>query len=243
MTERSPAKPPRIPEPGEFRTRADDRRHLDDAVQSAMRPLVRRSRKAGWVTPLTYNVTISHSHRFVWYRVAKVATRTIRHHFLTNGVRLDVNHAMRVRYPWASFEDYYTFAFVRDPLERFVSAWRDKVVADNYFDFDDATLQRMQSVEEFARWAADQDLAALPSTDHHIALQSRLIDLNRVDFVGRLEDFDAGFAEVCSRIGTVVAPATPRNQTAPPGQRSDVSDEVRDLVRRMYQRDYQIFGY
>ena len=64
----------------------------------------------------SYNLTVSHSHRFVWYRVAKVATRTIRHHCETHGVSLDVDHAMRVRYPLASFADYFTFAFVRYPL-------------------------------------------------------------------------------------------------------------------------------
>ena len=89
-----------------------------------------------WLSPLAYNLTISHSHRFVWYRVAKVATRTIRHHCETHGVSLDVDHAMRVRYPLATYADYFTFAFVRDPLDRFVSAWQDKVVDHNYYDFD-----------------------------------------------------------------------------------------------------------
>ena len=50
----------------------------------------------------------------------------------------------------ASFADYFTFAFVRDPLDRFVSAWHDKVVDNNYYDFDPATHERMQVVEEFA---------------------------------------------------------------------------------------------
>ena len=70
--------------------------------------------------------------------MAKVATRTIRHHCETHGVSLDVDHAMRVRYPLATYADYFTFAFVRDPLDRFVSAWHDKVVDHNYYDFDAA---------------------------------------------------------------------------------------------------------
>ncbi len=64
----------------------------------------------------------------MWFRVAKVGTRTILGHFDRHDVALDVNHAMRLRYPVELFEDYFKFAFVRHPLGRFVSAWRNKVV-------------------------------------------------------------------------------------------------------------------
>lgn len=231
------------PAPELFRTREANRRRLTQAGQAEIDRLTAAGERSAWLSPLAYNLTISHGHRFVWYRVAKVATRTIRHHCETHGVVLDVDHAMRVRYPLASFEDYFTFAFVRDPLDRFVSAWQDKVVDHNYYDFDPATHERMQAVEEFARWTAGQDLLAAPGTDQHLTLQSRMIDLNRVDFVGRLEGFDRDFAEVCERIGAPAVATAPKNQTAPGGRDRPVSDELRELVARMYRRDYQVFGY
>jgi hypothetical protein len=88
-----------------------------------------------------------------------------------------------------------------------------------------------------------QDLSAVPGTDQHLTLQSRMIDLNRVDFVGRLETFDRDFAEVCERVGAPAVPTAPKNQTAPGGRSREVSDELRELVARMYRRDYQVFGY
>jgi hypothetical protein len=226
-----------------FRTRSDDRFKLTVEAQAALKQRAETGAADGWVSPLGYNLTISHGHRLVWYRVAKVATRTIRHHFTEHGVEMDVDHAMRVRYPTALFADYFKFAFVRDPLDRFISAWQDKVVNMNYFRFDDATHARMQRVEEFARWTADQNLGAVPGTDQHLALQSRLVDLNQVDFVGRLETFDRDFAEVCQRVGAPAVPARPRNQTGAGQRREQVSDDLRYLVATMYQRDYQIFGY
>ena len=229
--------------PEVFRTRSGNRRKLTPEGQDVLSRLEAAGEESGWLSPLAYNLTISHSHRFVWFRVAKVATRTIRHHFETNAVVLDVDHAMRVRYPLAVFADYLTFAFVRDPLDRFVSAWHDKVVNANYYAFDEPTHQRMQRVEEFALWTATHDLAALPGTDQHLTLQSRMIDLNRVDFVGRLETFDRDFAEVCERVGAPAVPTAPQNQTAPAGRDRQVSDELRDLVAGMYRRDYQVFGY
>ncbi|WP_110183058.1 sulfotransferase family protein [Nocardioides solisilvae] len=229
--------------PEGFRTREGDRFKLTVEAQETLGLLAEQASAGGWVSPLGYNLTVSHSHRFVWYRVAKVATRTIRHHFASHGVSLDADHAMRVRYPTAAFSDYLKFAFVRDPLERFVSAWQDKVVNMNYFKFDETTHARMQVVEEFARWTAEHDLGRVPGTDQHLALQSRLIDLSSVDFVGRLESFDRDFAEVCDRVGAPAVPTRPQNQTAPGGRRDDVSDELRELVAGMYRRDYQIFGY
>jgi hypothetical protein len=234
---------PDAPSPELFRTRPGNRRRLTPDAQAEVDRLAAAGEASAWLSPLAYNLTISHSHRFVWYRVAKVATRTIRHHCETHGVSMDVDHAMRIRYPWASFGDYFTFAFVRDPLDRFVSAWHDKVVDNNYYDFDPATHERMQAVEEFARWTAAQDLAAVPGTDQHLTLQSRMIDLNRVDFVGRLETFDRDFAEVCERIGAPAVPSAPKNQTAPGGRDRQVSDELRELVASMYRRDYQVLGY
>lgn len=231
------------PSPEVFRTRPGNRRRLTPEGQAELDRLSLAAEASAWLSPMAYNLTVSHSHRFVWYRVAKVATRTIRHHCETHGVTLDVDHAMRVRYPLATYADYFTFAFVRDPLDRFVSAWRDKVVGANYYDFGDDTHARMQTVEEFARWTAAQDLSAVPGTDQHLTLQSRMIDLNRVDFVGRLETFDRDFAEVCERIGAPAVPTAPQNQTAPGGQDRQVSDELRELVATMYRRDYQLFGY
>ena len=232
-----------VPAPEVFRTRPGNRRRLTPDGQEQLERLTQAGEASGWLSPLAYNLTISHSHRFVWYRVAKVATRTIRHHCETHGVSLDVDHAMRVRYPLASFADYTTFAFVRDPLDRFVSAWQDKVVNTNYYRFDDITLERMQTIETFARWTEGHDLAAVPGTDQHLTLQSRMIDLNRVDFVGRLERFAEDFAEVCRRTGMPEEPSTPQNQTAPGGRDREVSDDLRELVARMYRRDYQVFGY
>ncbi len=44
-------------------------------------------------------------------------------------------------------------------------------------------------------------------------------------------------------MGAPAVPTAPQNQTAPGGRDRQVSDELRDLVARMYRRDYQVFGY
>lgn len=226
-----------------FQTEADRVRPTAETRQ-ALRQLARRSARSGRLSPLGYNLTISHQRRFVWFRVAKVGTRTILGHFARYDVPLDVNHAMRMRYPTELFEDYFKFAFVRHPLGRFVSAWRNKVVNNNYFGFDEATLQRMRQIETFADWTAQQDLSDLGNADHHLALQSRLIDLTQVDYLGRLETFDEDFAAICKRIDVPASQADPRNQSRPvDGEQPQISADLEGMVAQIYRRDFQIFGY
>ncbi|MGA8846305.1 MAG: sulfotransferase family protein [Nocardioides sp.] len=235
-------------EPGDFdptvlRTTDEQRTRLVPEARTALRRLNRHSRQSGRVSPRRYNLTISHAHRFLWFRVAKVGTRTMLSHFERTGVELDVEHAMRIRYPVAAFDDYYKFAFVRHPLDRFVSAWRDKVVGFNYFGFEPDELQRMQQIEAFAQWVAAQDLEDPALIDQHLVLQSRAVDLTQVDHLGRLESFAEDFAVVCRRLGLPEPVAEDRrNQTAHLG-RPEVSDEVREQVADLYRLDFQVLGY
>jgi hypothetical protein len=224
-----------------FRTRPDNRYRLTPESRQALRQLSRPSARSGELSPLGYSLTISHQHRFMWFRVAKVASRSILGYFAEHDVPLDVNHAQNMRYPTALFGDYLKFAFVRHPLPRFVSAWQDKVVNNNYFGFDDDALARMRDhVEAFAEWTATQDLDDLRAGDVHLALQTRMIDLTQIDVLGRLETFDRDFAAVCDRLGLPVAPVSPRNQTSAP---ATYSDELRAAVSELYRRDFQVFGY
>ena len=224
-----------------FRTKPDSRYRLTQESRQALRQLSRPSARSGELSPLGYNLTISHAHRFMWFRVAKVATRSILGYFTEHDVPLDVEHAHDMRYPTALFGDYLKFAFVRHPLPRFVSAWQDKVVNNNYFSFDDDTLPRMRgSVEAFAAWAATQPLDDLQAGDPHLALQTRLIDLTQIDVLGRLETFDADFAAICERLGLPALEVRPRNTTGAP---ATYSEELREAVAEMYRLDFQVFGY
>jgi hypothetical protein len=101
----------------------------------------------------------------------------------------------------------------------------------------------MRTIENFAAWVAEKDLRAR-STNRHLKLQSRSIDLNQIDFLGRMENFDADFATVCREVGLPAQTPQRRNQSTPQGvTRENASRELRSTVEEMYRRDYQIFGY
>lgn len=188
-----------------------------------------------------YNITISHKHRFIWFRVAKVGTRTIFDVLKNAGVHLDAEHAMDCRYPVTVFSRYFKFAFVRNPWDRLVSCWRNKVVDTNYFKFEDTTLERYQDFEHFVEYIETQDM---DNCDIHMRLQSRLVDLNNIDFLGRFENFEKDLRYVLKEIGINVQEIPSRNVSSGAGDYRDLySDDLRERVGRLYDRDIRIFAY
>jgi len=188
-----------------------------------------------------YNLTISHEQKFVWYRVAKVGTRTILNHLRQSGVCLDVEHASRLHYPVNSFKDYFKFAFVRNPWDRLVSCWRDKVINNNLFNFDSTNLEQMKKFENFVDFASSLDI---DRCNRHLRSQSSLIDLNRVDYLGRLETFEDDANHIFDEIGIASQKIVRKNVTCrKKTYQEHYSDQLAEKVAEIYQKDIQIFGY
>ena len=188
-----------------------------------------------------YNLTISHERKLLWFRVAKAGTRTILDHLERQGVPLDIGHASFIHYSPRLFADYFKFAFVRNPWDRLVSCHANKVVADGgkLFGFSAEQNQRMQSFENFVDFVAGLDLR---TCDRHLRLQTALIDLNNVDYLGRMENFADDFRQVCERVGIPGADIVARNVGQHAPYQSHYTDALRDKVAGLYRKDIQVFG-
>lgn len=194
-------------------------------------------------------VSICDAKRFLWYRVPKAATRTVYYH-LKRHVTLDCDHPYDFLLPLNLYRDYFKFTIVRNPWDRLVSCWSDKFAREKLFTwFDDALYARVKHWSGFLDWLAELDL---DTCDAHMRRQSRLVDLGAVDFVGRLESFDADYAAICARIGVPLAECRRLNVSDRrglgstddrPDYRAFYSDAQAELVGRLYRRDIQIFGY
>ena len=244
-TQRQPrsARRAQLTDPTVLEVRRGHPKSLTRASRAELNRRRKRRRASGSLSPNPYNLTISHAHRFVWFRNAKVATRTVLA-FLEEQHPEELLVLSEVPYPTAAFTDYFKFGFVRHPLDRFISAWQDKVCDRNHFHFSEEERERMQTIEHFAAWVAGQDLRDLLATDRHLVLQSRLVDLTQADFVGRMETFGADFSEVCERVGLSWKEPDRRNRSDPSGiTRDTASQELRSIVEDAYRLDYQVFGY
>lgn len=188
-----------------------------------------------------YNLTISHEHEFLWFRVAKVGTRSILSHLKECGVVLDVEHASGIHYPVNAFDGYFKFAFVRNPWDRLVSCWRNKVVVRNHFQFGDSEHEKMKQFDNFIDYVAGLDI---DTCNRHIRSQSALIDLNMVDYIGRMETFDHDARHVFKRLGLPEKEIARKNVTAKPVSYQECySEHMAEKVSHIYRRDVQIFGY
>ncbi|MCU0071723.1 sulfotransferase family protein [Pseudomonas koreensis] len=148
----------------------------------------------------------------------------------------------------AQFAEAYKFAFVRDPLERAYSAYaflrgnelsgRDHAAQQlvrHYRDFDDFV----------ARWLHPDNIAR----QLHFAAQTDFLtdSLGRLalDFIGYQEHLERDFRLVCEHLG--LTSPLPRVNTSrqrrPQPAREFCTLRTQRLVRRVYERDYEMLAY
>lgn len=216
-----------------------------DAKSISMQLLYRSVAKIPLIpTSSRYNITLSHGQKFLWYRVAKVGTRTIYNHLKDSGASLDVEHASWLHYPVRSFDDYFKFAFVRNPWDRVVSCWRNKVAKSanpNFFGLPEAQAKTLQTFEGFVDYLSSVDIE---KCDRHIRSQSALIDLNAVDYIGRMETFESDARYVFKRLGLPEKELESRNVTsAETSYKKYYTQGLANKVADIYRKDIQIFRY
>jgi len=188
-----------------------------------------------------YNITVCHERRFIWFRVAKVGTRTIYHHLLESNIHLDAEHPYRIYYPVKLYNDYFKFAFVRNPWDRLVSCWHNKVIDSNYFKFQDPKLADMRTFANFVNFISGLDIE---NCDPHLRLQCRLIDLNHIDYLGRLESLGSDLSKIFHILDIPIGNIESKNVSIEKIHYHEYFDHgLVEKVYQIYRRDIQIFGY
>lgn len=143
----------------------------------------------------------------------------------------------------------FKFTFVRNPFSRALSGYIDKIV--NSKPERERLLPPLgiepdnepPSFAHFLRAVAHQ---APELRDYHWAEQSWLTQPAAIqyDFVGRFERFGDDFEHVCKQIGfTATVPAVEHSTHADKRYSEFYGPEEVELVREIYSRDFQTFGY
>jgi len=149
----------------------------------------------------------------------------------------------------------YSFSFVRNPWDRFVSEylwrreWFFRIQPPQhsfYYSADD--LVTLDAFTKLLRSSRPVRTNAIYGLDSHLESQlSFLTDESSriaVDFVGRFEYFEADFARVTKRLGLPALGSIHAMRSRRNGDyRMYYSDYSREAVAKFYVQDIQAFGY
>ncbi len=211
---------------------------------------------------------ISHKHKFVYYDVPKAACTTVKLWMAeADGIAVknsihsaDIPRAFYHRAA-SKYKDYFHFSFVRNPWDRLVSCYYNKVrdpagggvrnaviIDGEYKGFADrygkGHFKRM-TFADFVRF-----VCGIPDwmCDVHFRPQDTFLNMAAMDFVGRFEDFRPDFRYVMEEVGAADSAAKFLSQKSMAssyegGYRALYDDETKVLVARKYAREIERFGY
>jgi chondroitin 4-sulfotransferase 11 len=156
------------------------------------------------------------------------------------------------------FPGMYTFCFVRNPWDRLVSCYRDKI-AGEVADFTTMAASGVaRCLARFDAFRANMPfeafvraVAEIPDADADEHFRSQHCGLTNVhgdiavDFVGRYENLHADFQAVARVIGLPPGITLPRLQSNPRAvdYAAFYTPATRDLVAARFARDIGLFGY
>lgn len=203
---------------------------------------------------------ISHQHRFVFAAIPKTGTHSVRQALREHMSAEDLEQVglfVNKRFPFEelakirhghislqqirpylgeeAFSSYFKFAFVRNPFDRFVSYCAFMMRENGAFERAPQDVMRRMLFELRPMHHVLFQPQHCFVTDEQGALLS--------DYVGRVENMQASYDEVCGRIGI---PSTTLGQvnSSRRGSYREYYDQVLiDGVAELYARDLELFGY
>ena len=190
---------------------------------------------------------INHKHKFILVRVAKTASTSIIESLPKSTVcclnwKYDCNHVplwhLKENLDKDIIHTYFTFAFVRNPFERVVSAvkyanrWHKNKGTNKHFEFKD-----------FVSSLYDISTSTQSDTMHSSKYGSQYDFTKGCDFIGRLENLQQDFNIVCDKIGIKRRQVPHRNKSPHKHYTEYYDDEILDMVSTIYAKDIEYFGY
>lgn len=194
---------------------------------------------------------VSDRFRFICLLIAKNATSTLRAEFGRGAYEgyerryVEIDAAVR--------DDYFTFAVLREPVSRLLSAYQEISMRIEWGASPDTgrRFQRMEDTpERFATFLEELDDARW---DPHIRRQVEYLSGVRVDAYVRLERFQGGLETVFRHLGMGPCPAFPKRRSREDRKivhgygrfllsREDLDERALSRIARVYDADLRLYA-
>jgi chondroitin 4-sulfotransferase 11 len=180
--------------------------------------------------------------------------------FGKSGYQINKNQLVR-RLDRGRYREHFKFAFVRNPWDRLVSCYSDKVMDVEEAELGEPPFRKVPS-EKGSRLYKGMPFAEFVETVYeipdeganvHFVSQHQIIcgagrdGQIMADFVGRFENLEADFAVVAEKIGGARRPRLPHKMRSTSRKSRPYTefydDRLRNLVHERYREDVEIFNY
>lgn len=195
-------------------------------------------------TSRRYNMTVgANPAKFVWFRVAKAGTRSTLAALREHVVDFEIEQGFSKRFRPEKYKEHFKFTFVRDPYERTISGWRDKVVqgAPGGGEFSAEERAHLSDFDRFAEWLVAQD----PETVNIHFRSQHLLVPQEVDFVGRLDNFDEDLRYILKELNVGEMRSIPHHNRSDKRNThgKEGSPKARRAIIHHFRTDYERFGF
>ena len=167
---------------------------------------------------------IDEFHKFVFIHIPRTGGTSIEQSF--NPERIPNQH-MQLKHISDKFSDYFKFAFVRNPWERMVSYYFMDRYSNGISFLEFVKLIPIRSKLEYRM------LPYITDSTGKIA----------VDFLGRYENLQEDFNEVCDKMGVCRRDLSNYNETNHGSYADYYDEESFKLVSKMFKADIREFNY
>jgi hypothetical protein len=226
------------------------------------------------VWSFNYSINISYKYKYLYFETPKVACTTIKatlQRMELEHLESDCIHPKCIHdrdfspllkpsqihwFPeFIDRPDVFKFCFVRNPYTRMLSAYLDKMVAQerkikrvvlDALQKENAPLSEIVTFDEFVGVVCDQDIAGM-NPHWRVQYHHTCQDTIKYDFVGRFENFASDFALAMSRVSSDYEHySVSRNRHATQANElleSYYTPNLQKKVAAKFDKDFEHFGY
>ena len=206
---------------------------------------------------------VCHPYKFIYFPVPKVACSSMKTS-IAQLCELELKHTPHlIDFEFVSarhinnYPDYCCFTVVRNPWDRLVSCYKDKI--HNFSEANNGRLflgfkrynQIFQVKAFYPKMPFDQfvkTVSLIPDglSDEHFRSQTRLIGTPRslaVTKVAKLENINLDLADIFNNLNISNIEIAKTNQTKPSEYRDYYNAHLQKIVARRYRSDIEMFKY